>query len=179
MLSSHVALLGVEAVAASTPYVLVDLSDTTSFPHEETGEIHLLGLNLECEKATDGVFDIWVGVLTENDATNGSVTWIKTFHLETSGNPTDSSDRYHADIDFTLGGRNPQGANLLVSGGATPHIISNLSQADNVNWQNDENRISPAGSTTKPGVGDLVVWVEEVTNGGTIDFALTAIYETQ
>jgi len=34
-----------------------------------------------------------------------------------------------------------------------------------------------AGATGKPGDGDIVVWVEEVSGTGTIDFCLTAIYE--
>jgi len=169
--------LGAEAVAASTPYVLVDLSDTTNFPHSNTQEVHLLGLILSAEKATDGVFDVWVGVVTENDATDGSVTWVHVFHLESVVNPTDSTDRFHGSVDFTLGGRNPEGANLAVVSGALTRFASNLTQADSANWQNDTNRASPVGSTTKPGVGDVVVWVEEVSDGGTLDFCLTGVYE--
>lgn len=169
--------LGAEAVADSTPYVLVDLSDTTNFPHENSNALHLAGLVLNTEKASDGIFDIWVGVVTENDATDGTAEWVHVFHLQASGNPTDSTDRFGQTIDFTLGGHNEEGINLLVSGGATPHLATNQSQAANSNWQNDTNRASPVGATTKPGVGDLVVWVEEVTTGGTLDFVISALYE--
>jgi hypothetical protein len=163
-------------VAASTPYVLVDLSDVTNFPHGKTQEIHLLGLILDAEKASDGVFDLWVGVVIENDGTDGSVEWVHVFHMESVANPTDSTDRFYAEIDFTLGGSNPDGLNCAVVDGATPWFAGNQSQADNGSWQNDTNRVSPVGSTTKPGVGDLVVWAEEVTDGGTLDFSITAIY---
>jgi len=173
----YFASLGAEAVAASTPYVLVDLSDTTNFPHEMTNALHLLGLILHAEKASDGVFDIWVGVVKENDATDGSVEWVHVYHLEASGNATDSTDRFAQSIDFTLGGHDQDGINLLIVGGATPHLATNQAQASNVNWQNDTDRASPVGSTTKPGVGDLVVWIEEVSGTGTIDFVLSAIYE--
>ena len=169
--------LGAEAVAASTPYVLVDLSDITNFPHKNTNALHLMGLILHAEKASDGVFDIWVGVVTECDATDGSTEWVHVYHLEASGNATDSTDRFAQLIDFTLGGHDRDGVNLLVRGGATPHFASNQTQANNVSWQNDTNRVSPVGTTTKPGVGDLVVWVEEVTDTGTIDFVISAIYE--
>jgi len=172
----HVANLGAEAVAESTPYVLVDLSDVTNFPHTKTQELHLLGLILEAEKASDGAFDIWVGVVTENDAANGSVQWVHVFHLESVINPTDSTDRSRAEADFTAGGLNPDGINCTVVSGAMPFFVGNQTQADNVNWQNDENRASPAGSTTKPAVGDVAVWVEEVAGTGTIDFSLTALY---
>jgi len=175
----HVVNLGVEALDASTPYVLVDLSDSDNFPHGEAfvGEIHLLGLYLNGDQASDGAFDLWVGVVTENDGTDGSVQWIWTHHAESVSNPTDSAGHICCSIDFTLGGQNPEGINCLVTAGALTHFVGNQSQANSVNWQNDTARVSPVG-TSKPGVGDLVLWVEETTNGGTIDFSMHAIYET-
>jgi len=169
--------LGVEGVSASTPYVLIDLSDTDNFPHNDDSWINLLGLHLNSEKAGDGVYDIWVGVVTENDATDGTAQWVYVFHLEAVGNSTDSTDRFSMTMDFTLGGGNPDGINCKVSSGSMPYFAGNQSQADNSNWQNDTNRTSPVGTTTKVGVGDVVVWVEEVSGTGTIDFSLTAHYE--
>ena len=175
--AKYFASLGAEAVAASTPYVLVDLSDTTNFPHEDTVGIFLHGLILSAEKASDGLYDIWVGVITELDADNGTADWIHVYHLESVHNATDSTDRFAQTIDFTLGGSNELGLDLTIRGGAGIGYVTNQQQAGHVNWQNDTNRGSPVGSTTKPGVGDLVVWVEEVSGSGTIDFNLSAIYE--
>lgn len=175
---SYAVTLSLEAIAASTPYVLVDLSDTTNFPHGDTAELHLLGLVFQAEKAGDGVYDVWVGVVTENDATDGSVTWVHRFDLQHVANATDSTDRFFAQIDYTLGGANEEGVNLNVTSGALTKFVSNISQADNGSWQNDTNRVSPYDSTTLVGVGDLVVWAEEVSGTGTLDFTLTAIYES-
>jgi len=175
--------VGAEAVAASTPYVVVDLSDTTNFPHSDSNWLNLLGLSLNAEKASDGVYDVWVGVIYEVDASNGSAEWLHVFHLEASGNPTDSTDRFAQVIDFTLGGGNPDGINCQVNSGGTGliYFAGNQSQAGNSNWQTDTGLASPvgaaAGATGKPGAGDLVCWVEEVSGTGTIDFSLTAIYE--
>jgi hypothetical protein len=179
----YTALMGAEAVAASTAYVLVDLSDTTNFPHNDTNVIHLLGLRLVAEKASDGVYDIWAGVITEVDATNGSADWFHVFHVEAVGNATDSTDRVYAVLDFTWGGSNPDGLSLKVnSDESTPHFVTYATQDGNTNWQTDTGLASPAGSgggsTGKPGVGDLVFWVEEVSGSGTIDFALSADYFT-
>ena len=168
--------LSLEAIAASTPYVLVDLSDTTNFPHGDTAELHLLGLVCQAEKHSDGVYDVWVGVVTETDASDGSATWVHRFDLEHVDNATDSTDRFFAQIDYTLGGANEEGVNLNVTSSALTKFASNASQAANGNWQNDTNRVSPVGSTTKVGVGDLVVWAEEVSGSGTLDLTLTAIY---
>ena len=176
------AVLGAEAVAASTAYVLVDLSDTTNYPHTKTGEIHLLGLDVNIETQSDGIYDMWIGVITEVDATNGTADWVHVFHEESTNNPTDSTDRFNDQLDFTLGGSNDEGINLNITGGAMTRIVTNLQQAGHVNWQTDTGLASPvgaaAGATGKPGVGDLVVWVEEVSGTGTIDFMLKVIYET-
>lgn len=169
--------LGVQAVAASTPYVLVDLDDVTNFPHADANWLNLLALQLNTEKASDGAFDIWVGVITENDGTDGTAQWIHVFHIEAIGNPVDSTDRFVDCVDFTNGGATPDGIICKVTSGAMPYFAGNQVDADNVNWQNDTNRTSPVGATTKPGVGDIVVWVEEVSGTGTIDFSLTAWYE--
>ena len=169
--------LGVQAVAASIAYVLIDLSDVADFPHNLANWINLLALELHTEKHSDGAFDIWVGVVTENDGTDGSVQWIHVWHIEAVGNPTDSTDRFADCVDLTHGGATPDGIICKVTSGAMPYFAGNQVQANNVNWQSDTNRVSPVGSTTKPGVGDVVVWVEEVSGTGTIDFSLTAWYE--
>jgi hypothetical protein len=175
-------MLGAEAVSASTGYVLVDLSDTTNFRHDSTGEVHLLGLVLTAEKAGDGVYDLWVGVVTEVDATDGSVSWVQAFHMEAVGNSTDSTDRFAWQVDYTLGGRNPEGLNLCISSGALVYVVTNQTQANNVTWQTDTGLASPAGAgggtTGRPGAGDLVLWVEEISGTGTIDFHVVALYET-
>ena len=174
--------LGAEGVsAASTGYQLIDLSDDTNYPHTGTpSEIHLLALKVNAEKASDGVFDLWVGVIIEVDATDGSVDWIHVFHLESVLNPTDSTDRFAQDLDFTLGGQ-VEGLNCAVSGGAMTKFAASQVQADNSLWQTDVGLLSPVGAsggaTGRPGPGDVVVWAEEVSGTGTLDFSISACYE--
>lgn len=169
------AVFGLEAVAATTPYVVVDLSDTTNFQHVQTAYLNILGLSFHAEKAADGVYDVWLGTVTENDATDGSASWFHVFHLEASGNPTDSTDRFAQSIDFTMGGANPLGIQLSTTGGVLDTWVTNQTQDDNNNWQNDTARTSPIG-TSNPGVGDLVMLVEEVSGTGTLDFTLLVHY---
>ena len=167
-----VASLGAEAVSASTAYVLVDLSDSTNFPHNHTGYILLKSLRLHAEKASDGVYDVWVGVITEVDASNGTADWLHVFHLEhIANNSAETTDRFAQQVFFGP-------ANLEIVSGALTHVVTNQQQAGNTNWQTDANLTSPVGATTKSGVGDLVVWVEEVSGTGTLDFILSADYET-
>ena len=47
------------AVDADTPYVLVDLSDTTNFPHVATGHIVRRGLNVVRATPTLTCTSVW------------------------------------------------------------------------------------------------------------------------
>ena len=171
--------LGIQAVAATTPYVLIDLSNT-SYPHTATGQVHLKGLFLNTEKAGDGVYDIWAGVVIENDATNGSVNWFDLFHIEAVGNTVDSTDRMYVARDYTLGGSNPQGLNLFVDdSGSTPFFVTNQVATDDSTYENDAEHDSPLDDSSVMAAGDVVILVEEVSGTGTLDFSLLAIYDTE
>lgn len=171
----YLAHLNIEGQAASTAYVLVDLSDTTNYPHTLTNELHILGMEMSIEKLATSVYDFWFGVILEVDASNGTAEWIHVVHMESAG------ARTRVPIDCTRSGSSPEGWNLSVIDGATPRIISNVQQAGHVNWQTDTGLASPAGAaggaTGKPGVGDFVMWSEEVSDAGTVSFSIVIVYE--
>lgn len=170
-MSKSLAILSKEAVAASTAYILVDLSLTSTYPHGDADYLTLHSLMLNAEKASDGVYDVRVGVITELDATNGTAAWVHEFHLEAVGNPTDSTDRFAQQVDF-------DGLALDVDPAGTRLVnVIGPTQAGHTNWQTDVTLDNPDGNAVAPAVGDLVVWVEEVSGTGTLDFSLSALYE--
>jgi hypothetical protein len=164
-------------ISADTVYILVDLSDTTNFPHVATSEIHVLGLIASIEKDTSGSFDLNFGVVTENDGSNGSAQFFYQLNAEWDSNPTDSVDAKNIAIDFTLGGSNPEGVICAVDTGVTTRFMSNNELSSSVLLQNDVARTTPVG-TANPAVGDLVMHLDEITDGGNIDIGVTVIYET-
>ena len=175
--------VGAEATDASVPVVMVDLSDSTNFPHSslETNWINVLGVFGSVETASDGGYDIWLGVISEVDATNGTAEWFDVFHCEKPQNATDSLGHFLFSRDYTLGGANPDGINCKVTSGATPYLATAQTQAGHVNWQTDTGLLSPVGAgastTGMPGAGDIVAWIEEAAGSGTCDWSLTLIYE--
>lgn len=175
--------LGAEGVSDDTGYVLVDLSDTTNYPHTKTNSLNLLGLHLSSEVHTDATVDYWIGVVYEVDATNGSVKMLDVLHQEHVDNATDSTGRMVLSRDYTLGGAVPHGINCQVNSAGTglSAFVGNQSLADSTVWQTDVGLASPVGAgggaTGKPGAGDLVLYVEEVGGSGTIDFSITVTYE--
>ena len=172
--------VGAEASDASVPVVLVDLSDTTNFPHHEDNWINVLGVFGSVETASDGPYDIWLGVISESDATNGTAEWFDVIHCQSPQNATDNLGHFLFSRDYCLGGANPDGINCKVTSGATPYLATAQTQAGNTNWQTDTGLLSPvgaAGSTTgKPGAGDIVAWIEETGGTGTCDWSLTLVY---
>ena len=177
----YVAHLSLEAIAATTRYVLVDLSDTTNYPHSKTSELHILGIEVDLETHATGAFDLWFGAIIEVDASNGTANWIHVLHAEEDTNATDSAGVLHRSIDCTLGGRNPEGWNLQVASDLLTRIITNSQEAGDTGWQTDVALASPAGAaagaTGKPGPGDFVLKVEEVADTGTLDASITVLYE--
>lgn len=170
--------LSKEAIGASTWYILLDLSDTTNYDHESgLTSFNILSLNISTEKDSDGRYDIWVGPVLENDATNGTAQWIAAWHIEADGNPTDGTDRLVDHIDYTCHGVNSIGADCTVAGGATPYI-SGAASGDQTALQNDAGDLVSAagGSSLSAAAGDIVVWVEETSDSGNIDLFLTVQY---
>ena len=163
------AVLSADAIAASTMYQIIDLSDAANYPHTATNQLILKRIRLNCEKDTIGIFRVKVGIVIENDGTDGSATWLHTFHLEANGNPTDGTDRFAQEHTFNL--------DCQVSAGALVNYVSNDVLAANALLKNDVARTSPVG-TGNPGAGDLMVYVEEITDGGTIDVTISADYDT-
>lgn len=168
-----------EAVAASTPYLLVDLSDTTNYKHTATNGIRLYRIDGTFERF-DGAWDIWFGLCLENDATDGSGRYFHVLHLEAddTGAAEDHSQR-QLHLDFT---NTPDGYMLLrVTSGAADRTVSSTGTG-NVTWlQSDQGDVADAtGATNKSaGAGDLFMWAEEVTNGGTLDFCVSVQYTTE
>ena len=159
------ACLDVRAAAADTGYVLIDLSNITDYPHRNAAAIILNALHVEAEVLASGVYDILVGVITEVDATNGSVNWVARFQMETSVGGVISLDKFWR-----------AGLNLRIDDEDTPFVITNLTDAGQTTWQSDTALTSPDG-TVAPAAGDVVVKIDEISGSGTINMFIEAEYD--
>lgn len=153
---------------------LIDLSDTTNFPHTETGKIRLYALDILIEKtAADSTCVLYIGMITEVDATNGTAEWLWVISAMTALDGTDSTDYRHYRFVY------PDGLDLEVDSAndKMANALTNSSLSDTT-WQTDVDLDSPAGDTTSPpGDGDLVMWFD--VTAGTITITVTAAYVTE
>lgn len=171
---TKIAVLRKADLAAEERFVLVDLSDSAQFPHTETGKIHLYAITLEAEKKADGRFIIYFGVVIEVDTTDGSTKWFAIVDLEHDQNPTDATDRLL--YKFAWDG----GIDLEVDTGALVNVVSNTGDVDETGWDTDVALDSPIGDTSNaPGVGDLVMLLEEPSGTGTVSVTVTVEYITE
>lgn len=163
-------------LAADEGFVIIDLSDTTQFPHTETGRIRLYSLKVNGEKASDGQYIVYFGVITELDADNGSTKWFLGLNLEAVNNPTDSTDRFSFEFEW------PYGLDLEVdSDNDKPYnFVSNAGHSGDTTWQNDTALDSSVADTDAiPNDGDLVMFVDETGGSGTISISVLAEYITE
>lgn len=143
-------------------YMLVDLSDTTTWPHTNTGEVVLEYIVIEIDPANNFTGDFKIGYLKNVDATNGD------FHTVMDVDMATKSDIFHEQINF---------GSHSIHCGDTNHfgpIIANstLFQTDvNLGGPDD-----PSTLTYPSGDGDLCLLV--TGNNNAVGISITLGYET-
>ncbi len=166
--------LAVDAIAADTGYQLIDLSDGANFPHSAQRQDRIIVKSIELEGAIStagsGLFTVYVGVITENDGTDGSMTALRKWEVKDIGD----AHTFHVQ-EFPLAG-----LDCKVIGGVLRHFASNIEVADNAVWKNDAGLLNINGTTAgNPGVGDLVAYVDETVNGSTLNLRIGVAYDTE
>ncbi len=142
-------------VTTDKAYVLIDLSTIgTIFPGTASSQIILRGISLTPLVVT-GEATLTFGVVTETDATNGSLAKLWTVNLDedTVMGATPTYVDHHMNI--------PGGGLTLSLDGETPeYFIADTLDSKSV-LQNDDPTVRPGGTTTIS-AGDLVLLFDEV-----------------
>lgn len=166
-------------LTASEGFVLIDLSDTANFPHTETGKIRVYEIDINVERgeaAASGEFIVYIGVITEVDATNGSTSWFIVLHEETDDQATDGISRSHYHYEWR------EGFDIEIDADADAPVwfLSNVGDSGQTTWQTDVALDSPVGdASSAPGDGDLVMLVSETGGTGSISICVTVAYLTE
>ncbi len=153
----------VSTSSASIAYMLIDLSDTTSWKHANTGEIIIEYIIININSDTNFTGDCSIGYLANVDATNGDFSRIVHIPMERK------SDLVHEVIDFGSHGFH-----------CNDNSHFGVKSLNNSLFQTDVNLAGPDDSTTltyPSGNGDLVFLITgDGTN--TVEVTLTIGYET-
>lgn len=152
--------IDVEDIAATVGLMLIDLSDTTNWPHSQTGHIDLLYMYIDIDPDTSFQGEVSVGFLENVDGDNGDFHTVLDFHLDKKANPIEVFINLSA-YEMTLD---------------TDHWFGPTT-ANDATWQTDVNLLGPDGNTSFPaGDGDLVCKVTRTA--GEVSVGITVGYET-
>jgi hypothetical protein len=158
----------VGSIAGDTPYLLVDLSDTTNWPHTKTSRVIIKDVQWYGSISGANLWHSLLGVVTENDATDGSVVFVHNQVL------TSLSGMFISDHVWP-----EHGVDLHIVDGIAENVASNIVHDDNVLWANTNAITATMGTTGTVGIGDLILYMDERTDGSTANFTLCIGYDTE
>ena len=153
--------IDVEQTGTSTVgYMVVDLSDTTNWPHTNTGHIDIAYILINVNPTATFVGDIALGFLTNVDGDNGDFNGIFEIHMDKKQDSVTQMMNFGA-FEMSL---------------ESAHWFGPIT-ANDVIWQTDVNLQGPVGNTSFPsGAGDLVMHVVATTSN--VGIGLTIGYRT-
>lgn len=152
--------IDINGASGTVGYMLIDLSDIVNWKHTLTGHVIIEKIDVCINPSNSFVGDIYLGFLTNVDATDGDFNTIHVVHKQ----------QMSADNQFSIDFRNI-GLNMKTTDWFGPTL------ANDTTWQTDVNLYGPNGATSFPsGNGDFVMKL--VSTAGTIDIGVTVIYTT-
>lgn len=162
------------ALAAATSSVLVDLSDTTNFPHKFTGDIEISHISVNWLAAsTLASSTVKFGVFASTTATgaNSDVYWFDSVSLSGGEGLSLNKVLYYA----------PSVASLELSSGEPVKFATNDSSLYSTTFATTTKLQSIHGTAQAnlviPAVGDLIMYVSSQV--GTVDLSVTVFYRTR
>lgn len=153
-------------LAADAAYLLIDLSDTTLWPHSDTATVLLKGFQLQGTVSGAHEWHLGLGVVTENDATNGTAEFVAQKMLVSVSGAFDSDNHWSNPLDMWI-----EDDSLL-------YVSTNMTETTTT-WQNDAAITATINVTGFVAAGDIVLLVDEITDGSTVDFGICIEYDTR
>jgi hypothetical protein len=142
--------------------ILVDISTLSGWPHQSASSVVLDGIRYQVRgtAGSAGDAELKIGIVEENDATDGTMSIIF----------SSLTILYTEKYDSGWVNLEPVGLDLRLVSAA--HTYGNAPVSGNETiLQNDTNRTDAERNTNvNPGVGDLIAFFNEGTNGGTYDY---------
>jgi len=153
--------LDAKDISLEEAFMLIDLSNTEKFPHEETGHIDIVFLSINVAPDATYAGDIELGFLTNVDGTNGDFNGIFEIHMDKKTAPIIGN------IPLPFGGISLEESHFF---GPT--------EANSTLFQTDVNLQGPDGNTSFPsGNGDFVMIIGRTA--GEVSVGITVGYITR
>lgn len=160
-------VLGRAGISSTTYDILVDLSDTTNFPHLNTARIDLEYLKIAIDPASNSVGAVRLGVITRIDGTDADIDFAFNVPFGKTAGRILSINMF-----------SPNQMKLGVQSGSWIFGLTNRSETDVTAVNTGVTLDSPRGSSTvTPAVGDVIVKYLH-TSGSAWDSLLECFYHS-
>jgi len=158
---------GETAFAATWRLLMVDLSDTTNFPHANTNGVIFDSIRYSTVSSVSKRWNVRLGVVTQTGSTNGDVDW---FYFYSWSALSVINSLY--DLSRPV--------NTLLSGSTPVFFKTTNVTDDSTAYDNDDAWTTILGGSTMLGVGDIVLEMIEVEDAATITlYDLKIEYRTE
>ena len=147
-------------VSATTGFMVIDLSDTTNWPHTNTGHIDIVYIVLNVNPTATFSGDIQLGFLTNVDGTDGDFNGIMEIHMDKKQDSITQMMNFGA-FELSL---------------ETAHWFGPTTTNDTT-WQTDVDLIGPDGNASFPAGNGVLVMKIEVT-ASSVAVGMTIGYRT-
>jgi len=157
-------------VVPSTSVVLIDLSDTTNFPHKETDRLYIHSICVDIDKVAATTTTVKVGVVNYIDASSSTVTWFKIVgqDLNVSNTNPKPCTEYLAPLDMRIT------AGASITEGAVDNAKSN--QTTNSTTFKTDVRLPSTNGNIYPGLGDIVATITK--GGAAVNYTFEIVYSS-
>ena len=159
----------------STATVLIDLSDTTNWPHNDTGYVRIGGLRIDIDKAAASTTTVKLGVVNFINPSTGSITW---FYEKSNLLNVSNTEIMPMEIFFPLSIGCKVSPNNGATDGDTPFIFSNDTTSGDTTYQTDVYLPSPNGNVY-PGLGDIILYVSKPGASTSATVSVEIFYYTE
>lgn len=154
----------VTAGAGNFDMILIDLSDTTNYPHSNTGYVHIEEIYIDIDSGSSSVYTVSLGFLENVDGTDGD--FYEIMHVQGSKDAGLSQKVYKKFY--------PNGPRCSSS-----YVVTSDVTLNDTTYQTDVNLAStldPSTADTPSGSGDLVV--RAITTSADIGVEINIVYHT-
>lgn len=145
---------GSTGVTSTSYVILVDLSDTTNFPHLSTGRVDITSVCMMIDKESNTNGHMYVGYVTAISSVSADIQYVSGLLFDKS------SDTSMREVDSMI----PSQIKGSITNGLLDHAVTNhyTSGTTMVNTATALN--SPLGaSTVTPGVGDIIATMVNIS----------------
>ncbi len=148
------------AANISTSTVLIDLSNTTTWPHKDTGEIDISSVKVEFDKLAASTATAKIGIANYVGYSTGSVTWFYAKENNLNVSNADIGDPLHVEPCFIRARAVP--ASTVDTDGGTPYILSSEITSGSALYKSSATYFNSPLSTTYVNLsrGDILLFVQ-------------------